>query len=890
MWRSSRLRAAALAGCVLAGGLFAADSPVATQSPAGTWAAIDLGTLGGATTAAAGLGDLGEFAAGTSVTPSGARHAVAWRAFDGLRDLGTLGGRESEALFVTAGWRIVGRAQTASGQYRAFAAGFGEALRDLGTLGGSESAAYGANDWGHVVGSARTAGDAHTVAFVYRDGAMAPLELPWGDDHAAFAINDAGQIVGSVETADRGRQAFLYAEGTATLLSPAPGTTSVATAINNEGRVVGHFMQGASAATAFLFANGASHPLPGLGGAFSFPHAINDAGDVVGEADTRDGARHAVLWRGGVATDLNTLLAPGSGWVLRSATGIDAYGTIAGTGTLDGEERMFLLVPPTDARISLNWHYNEIDTNIPNPHEAGTTLTLGVTVAYDDPRPLTGVVVEDELSGPAEYVSWDSGQWDCTRAGQRLTCRLRQAISPGGVGRDLMLTVRSTGAGAITHTATIRADASDPDPSNNTASETNRAVTLSSLTVASPVVGGRPALSRTTLDSPTPAGGARIRLGSSNPAVAAVPSAFDVLDGNWREFYVRTQPVSVVTTVEISATYGLTTVTRPLTIIPATGSVPYGGTPRVVPAMIQAEDFDEGAEGGAYHDTTGGNTGGAYRSAGVDIQPTTDAGGGYNVGWIAAGEWLKYSVNVAAAGRYRLDARVASPGPGGAFHVEVDGADKTGPMIVPDSGGWQSWRTVSAYVTLAAGPQLLRVVFDRNGASGAVGNLNFLRLVALSTPFGGTPRAIPGVVQAEDFDEGADGGAYHDASAGNSGGAYRSTGVDIQTTADTGRGYNVAWMTAGEWLAYTVNVGAAGTYRLQVRVASPGAGGTFHVETGGASVSGPITIPNTGGWQTWTTVEVPVTLRAGVQVLRLVLDANGPTGVFGNVNALTFAR
>ena len=68
----------------------------------------------------------------------------------------------------------------------------------------------------------------------------------------------------------------------------------------------------------------------------------------------------------------------------------------------------------------------------------------------------------------------------------------------------------------------------------------------------------------------------------------------------------------------------------------ASGSTPYGGTPWPVPGIIQAENFDNGGKGVAYFDTTRGNAGGAYRSTDVDIQATSDTGGGYNVGWIAA--------------------------------------------------------------------------------------------------------------------------------------------------------------------------------------------------------------------------------------------------------------
>src|SRR5437016_223918 len=74
---------------------------------------------------------------------------------------------------------------------------------------------------------------------------------------------------------------------------------------------------------------------------------------------------------------------------------------------------------------------------------------------------------------------------------------------------------------------------------------------------------------------------------------------------------------------------------------------PYGGTNAVIAngSTIQAENYDVGGEGVAYHDTTTGNTGGQFRSDDVDIETSGDAGGGYNVGWIVDGEWLEYTVN-----------------------------------------------------------------------------------------------------------------------------------------------------------------------------------------------------------------------------------------------------
>src|SRR5207237_8050362 len=94
----------------------------------------------------------------------------------------------------------------------------------------------------------------------------------------------------------------------------------------------------------------------------------------------------------------------------------------------------------------------------------------------------------------------------------------------------------------------------------------------------------------------------------------------------------------------------------------APSQTPFGGTPISVgasAATIQAEDFDNGGEGIAFHDVDAGNTGGAYRSTGVDLGATVDTAGGYQVGWVSAGEWLEYTINVAAADQYTIAAREA---------------------------------------------------------------------------------------------------------------------------------------------------------------------------------------------------------------------------------------
>lgn len=140
---------------------------------------------------------------------------------------------------------------------------------------------------------------------------------------------------------------------------------------------------------------------------------------------------------------------------------------------------------------------------------------------------------------------------------------------------------------------------------------------------------------------------------------------------------------------------------------------PYGGTPWPIPGLVQAEDFDEGGQGMAYHDHDGNNHGGQYRQEGVDVQTTRDDGGGYNVGWIRQDEWLDYTVDVQAAGDYRFAFRVAARSNTGKFHLSQEGRDLTGEISFAPTGDWQAWTTVYAGpVTLAEGPQVIRLHMD----------------------------------------------------------------------------------------------------------------------------------------------------------------------------------
>jgi PKD repeat protein len=146
----------------------------------------------------------------------------------------------------------------------------------------------------------------------------------------------------------------------------------------------------------------------------------------------------------------------------------------------------------------------------------------------------------------------------------------------------------------------------------------------------------------------------------------------------------------------------------------------------------------------------------------------------------------------------------------------------------------------------------------------------------------GVAAAIPGSVEAVNYDTGGEGIAYHDTTVGNAGPGIRST-ENVDTEAQLPAG-NVGWIVTGEWLEYTVNVSQAGNYDIKVLVASSPGGGSYHIEFNGVDKTGLKTVGATGGWGTFITQTfTSIPLSAGVQVMRVYMDA----GNF-NIGTMTF--
>jgi hypothetical protein len=163
---------------------------------------------------------------------------------------------------------------------------------------------------------------------------------------------------------------------------------------------------------------------------------------------------------------------------------------------------------------------------------------------------------------------------------------------------------------------------------------------------------------------------------------------------------------------------------------------PVRDEPTAIPGTIEAEDFDRGGEGIAFHDWTieqHPSPAPCREGTSVDIDRCEDEGGGYNIGGIRPGEWLAYTVEVAEDGAYEIDMRLSSPGESAKLHVEFDGRDWSGPVDVPNTRDWQHWQTATCRAgRLQKGRRVMRIVFDwpARGTNGYVCNFNWVRVRA----------------------------------------------------------------------------------------------------------------------------------------------------------------
>ncbi len=245
------------------------------------------------------------------------------------------------------------------------------------------------------------------------------------------------------------------------------------------------------------------------------------------------------------------------------------------------------------------------------------------------------------------------------------------------------------------------------------------------------------------------------------------------------------------------------TVPVSLTLEPiGNGTQPYRALS--LPGRIEAEDYDLGGEGVAYHDTTKGNAGGSYRTDDVDIEA---AGGITNVGWVRSGEYLTYTATVTQAGAYTMTTRFASPNSGRTATFSVDGSPAA-TIAVPNTGSFTTFATAQVPVTLGAGTHTLKLTFQGDGQ-----NLDWIAFApgVVTTP---TPTPTPGA-----------GGASFTAAPNP---AMKGTEVKFTVTPAAGKRIGSAWWSfdapahLNSWNSRTVNptfyYPAAGTFSPLVKI------------------------------------------------------------------------
>jgi len=319
------------------------------------------------------------------------------------------------------------------------------------------------------------------------------------------------------------------------------------------------------------------------------------------------------------------------------------------------------------------------------------------------------------------------------------------------------------------------------------------------------------------------------------------------------------------------------------------------GSPWLIAAngvsWVEAEDFDNGGEGVGYHDSSTANQGGKYRlSEGVDIEgPAANTGNTYNIGYVTAGEWLNYTINVAQAGTYQLTVRASNANTATASaHVTFGGGVNSGAISIPNTGGWGNYQSYTATVTLNAGTQVMQITDD----SGAY-NLEYLSLQQTSQLGGeqaygsrGLPPLVPAggqaTIEAENYDTGGQNVGYFRTSTTKSstatlnGQPFRA--ADLVSTSNGGTGIYTSYWKPTDWTQYIVNTAVAGKYEVLINYArGDNNNSNFSIAANGSTQVVGLALPSTASWTTYKTVGAVLDLAAGPNVIRFT------TGV-GQIN------
>ena len=131
-----------------------------------------------------------------------------------------------------------------------------------------------------------------------------------------------------------------------------------------------------------------------------------------------------------------------------------------------------------------------------------------------------------------------------------------------------------------------------------------------------------------------------------------------------------------------------------------------------------------------------------YANNGLNLETTTDVGGGQNIAYTDAGDSLDYLVNIAETGNYKIEYRTSGESQTGSVKLQLindDGTSDIQTVNFSPTGGWQTWQTVASRATLPAGRFIARILIESPGF-----NFNWVRftLTAPDDDNDGVPNAL----------------------------------------------------------------------------------------------------------------------------------------------------
>jgi endo-1,4-beta-D-glucanase Y len=301
---------------------------------------------------------------------------------------------------------------------------------------------------------------------------------------------------------------------------------------------------------------------------------------------------------------------------------------------------------------------------------------------------------------------------------------------------------------------------------------------------------------------------------------------------------------------------------------------PYLGSPANIPGRIYADNYDLGGEGVAYHEDTSVNQGGYYRlteAVGVGVSEDT-ADNGYVVGWTNPGQWMNYTVNVLIPGTYILQARVASPSSvNDSLHVEIDGVNVSGEIVVPTTGDWQNWQTVTVTTTSLTTGQHIMKIYEGTGGY----NINYLNFILSICPGGSNIIISSQTGSSYQWQVSTDGGSSY--SNISNGASYSGVTTDTLTILSASGSLN------GDYYRCTVN-GTNGTaYPIKITDTWTGAVNNFWETAGNWSCG---TVPNSNTDVIINTGSPTISSNVSIRSLQLSSSANLTVNAGKQLNVL----